>query len=186
MRIANFCFTLVTVAGVGGIVGTAIAGDVPAVETPATEPGVVPAGTQFVVRTSDTVSTRRAYRETIYEARLAENILDHNGNILVPKSSPVELGVRWFSFLGPGGAGMRELVLGVHGITVHGAYYPVATQGGAINGGLQDDIQNPEWLGGGGVEGGPVSTIGNRINVPQGALVAFRTKDPIRLKGYRR
>ena len=189
MRVSNFCFTLLTVASVSSYIGTARAGSAPAapgaVRTFTAEPGVVPADTSLVVRTNDTVRTRRAYRDTIYEGRLAEDVLDQHGNVLIPKSSPVELGVRRFSFLGPGGAGMSELVLGVRGITVNGVYYPVATQGGEITGGLSDDIHNPESLGGG-REDGRVRTTGSRINVPTGALLAFRTEDPIRLRGYGR
>lgn len=189
MTSSIFSFTLLALAGVGACIGTARAGN--AVVSPGpvtaitTESGVIPKDTALVVRTDDTVNTRHAYRETIYEARLAEDVVDQHGNILIPKSSPVELGVRRSAFLGPGGAGMAELVLGVRGITVNGVYYRVATQGGEIDGGLTNGIQNPKWIGGGD-ETGRVATMGRHVNIPAGALLAFQTSEPIRLSGYQR
>ena len=71
--------------------GTWVAADNPdvitigAVHTVIAEAGVVPPGTSLVVRTKDTVKTRRAYRGTVYFANTADDILDQNGAVLIPK-----------------------------------------------------------------------------------------------------
>ncbi|HTW63903.1 MAG TPA: hypothetical protein VME17_04765 [Bryobacteraceae bacterium] len=43
--------------------------------------------------------TRKAYRTTIYEAAIAQNVLDQNDNVLVPKASPAALVVRSIPYL---------------------------------------------------------------------------------------
>src|SRR5580693_721336 len=83
-----------------------------------TEPGVVPPGASLLVRAADSVNTRRAYRGTVYEANVAEDVVDQNGAVLIPRESPVELVVRSFPYLGPGGVGMTSLTLSVEAITV--------------------------------------------------------------------
>ena len=148
------------------------------------EPGVVPAGSPLIVRMDDTINTDRAYRNTIYGATLAYDVVDQNGEILMPKGSSVDLAVYSFGFLGPGGGGMTELVLGVRALTVKGVGYPVETAAPTRGGGLSSG-HTAMWIGGAG-EAHQVFTRGNRIRVPDGALLLFQTQDPIRLKGYQR
>jgi hypothetical protein len=66
-------------------------------------------------------------RTTIYSANVAEDVVDQNGTVLIPKDSAVELGARWLPNLGPGGVGMTELILELRAVTVKGVRYPVAT-----------------------------------------------------------
>ena len=87
----------------------------------------MPTGSSLVVQTDDAVTAVRAMRATIYSANVAEDVVDQNGTVLIPKDSPVELGVRSLSYLGPGGAGMTELILELRAVTVKGVRYPVAT-----------------------------------------------------------
>ncbi|HTW63081.1 MAG TPA: hypothetical protein VME17_00635 [Bryobacteraceae bacterium] len=77
------------------------------VHTVTAEAGVAPAGTSLVVRSKDTVKTRRAYRGTVYFANTAADILDQSGAVLIPSGSPIELAVHSLAHLGAGGAGMR-------------------------------------------------------------------------------
>lgn len=149
------------------------------------EPGVVPSGTSLLIRTNETVSTRRAARGTVYEAFVAEDVLDQNGSILIPKASPVELVVRSLPYLGPGGV-MTELTLGVRSITVNGATYPVETKTGTPDtGGFVADSDAPSVVGAGDSARQPITT-GQRISVPSQTLLSFRIADPIRLRGYSR
>ena len=148
------------------------------------EPGVVPAGSSLIVQTQDTINTDQAYRNTTYAATLADDVVDQNGEILMPKDSSVDLVVYSFGFLGPGGAGMTELVLGVRAVAIKGVVYPAETAAPPRDGGLSSG-HTAEWIGGAG-KAHQVLTRGNRIHVPDGALLLFRTRDPIRLKGYRR
>ena len=132
------------------------------------EPGVVPSGTSLLVRTNDTVITHRALRGTVYDARIAEDVVDQNGTTLIPKDSTVALVVRRF-YLGPGGVGMTELTLAVQAVTVNGVRYPVKT------------ARHTD-----GRDQGPVVTTGSFINVPSQTRLTFKLEDPIRLKGYQR
>jgi hypothetical protein len=150
----------------------------------AIESGVVSAGSSLIVRMDDTINTDRVYRNTIYPGTLAYDVVDQNGTILMPKDSSVDLAVYSFGFLGPGGSGMTELVLGVRAVTVKGVSYPVETAAPPRDGGLSSGL-TPKWIGGAG-KAHEVLTEGSRIRVPDGVLLLFQTLDPIRLKGYRR
>jgi hypothetical protein len=189
MRLLIFGFTIVTAAGLSSCVGVRTdraalppAGPVRALTA---EPGVVPEGTWLVVRTNDTMNTDRAFRTTIYDARVSREVLDQNEKLLIPKESPVELGVRTLSYLGPGGAGMTELTIDVRSITVNGVRFPVETSGEPNAGGLGVNRFTAKWVGGG--EGqDQVLTSGRRIRVPAQTLLAFQIEEPIRLPGYQR
>ena len=189
MRLHTAGFTLLTIAAASSF--TVASADPIAslplgpVRTVTSEPGVIPPGTAFVVRTDDAVRTHRAYRGTVYAARVAEDILDQNGTVLIPKDSPVQLAVRSLGYLGPGGVGMWELTIDVRAVTVNGVMYPVETHKGIPSaGGLGLSGYTGQWLGG--EVAGPVITSGRRINVPPDALLAFHIQDPIRLSGFRR
>ncbi len=149
-----------------------------------TEPGVVPPDASLIVRADDSINTRRARRGTVYEGNVAEDVVDQTGAVLIPQGSPVELAVRPFPYLGPGGAGMTGLTLSVEGITVKGVRYPVATVCDTLNaGGIRAHMNAIRIIGAG---DSAVETSGSRIHVPTNTLLAFRTEDPIRLGGYQR
>jgi hypothetical protein len=190
MTTSTFGFALMTMASVGACLGQypAYPADPPPlgpVRIVAEEPGVVPAGSSLVVQTHDAVTAVRAMRATIYSANIAEDIVDQNGTVLIPKDSAVELGVRWLPYLGPGGVGMTELILELRAVTVKGVRYPVATASeppGA--GGLGLARSGPRWVGGRSAQG-EVLTSGPRIKVPARTLLAFQIAEPVRLTGSR-
>ena len=190
MTIPTFGFALMTMASLGACPGKDLSSpaDVSApgpVRTVAEEPGVVPAGSSLVVQTDDAVTAVKAMRATIYTANVAKDVVDQNGTVLIPKDSPVELGVRWLPYLGPGGVGMTELILELRAVTVKGVRYSVATASeppGA--GGLGLARSGPKWVGGRAAKG-EVLTSGRRIKVPARTLLAFQTAEPIRLTGFR-
>jgi len=190
MRLQIFSLTVLAVVGLSSCTRT-VRADRAALLPPgpaqivAAEPGVVPPGTSLVVRTNDTVSTDRAFRDTSYDASLAEDVLDQNGRVLIPRESPVDLVVFSFGFLGPGGAGTTELVLGVRAVAVNGVSYPVQTAEPERDGGLAASSHTAKLVGGGGATD-RVLTRGSRINVPTGTLLRFQSEHPIRLRGYRR
>jgi len=191
MTIPTFGFALMTMASLATCTGKDLSSpaDVPPpgpVRTIAEEPGVVPTGSSLVVQTDDAVTAVKATRATIYTANVAEDVVDQNGTLLIPKDSHVELGVRSLPYLGPGGVGMTELILEVRAVTVKGVRYPVATASenpGA--GGLGLERNGPKWVGGR-VAQGEVLTSGPRIKVPARTLLAFQIVEPIRLTGFRR
>lgn len=156
------------------------------VHTVTLEPGVVRPGTALVVRTKDAVRTSRAYRSTVYFANVAEDILDQNGAVLIPRESPVDLVVRSLPYLGPGGVGMTVLTLDVGAVTVSSVRYPVESADDTPGaGGIGVDRGAAKWVGGD-EAASQVVTRGRRINVPAETLLAFQIQAPIRLRGYRR
>ena len=191
MTIPTFCFALMTMASLGACQGKDLSNPVDVlppgpVRTVAEEPGVVPAGSSLVVQTDDAITAVRAMRATIYTANVAEDIVDQDGTVLIPKDSPVELGVRSLPYLGPGGVGMTELILELRGVAVNRVHYPVASASekpGA--GGLGLGRNGPKRVGGRAAQG-EVLTSGHRINVPAKTLLAFQIVEPIRLTGFRR
>lgn len=191
MTISSFGFALMTMASVAAALGQDLASPVdPSPSGPlrivAEEAGVVPTGSALVVQTDDAVTAVRAMGATIYSAIVAQDVVDQNGTVLVPKGSPVELKVRSLSYLGPGGAGMTELILELQAVTVKGVRYPVATVSGPPRaGGLGLERDAPKWVGGRAAKG-KVLTSGPRIAVPAGILLAFQIVEPIRLTGFRR
>jgi hypothetical protein len=113
MRLLILGFTTLMTACLSSGVRTAGAASPPGpVRVFTVEPGVVPPGTSVVVRTNDPVNTSRALRGTIYDANVAEDILNQDGTVLIPKESR-ELVVRSLSYLGPGGVEMTELTLDI-------------------------------------------------------------------------
>ena len=132
MTVSTFGFALMTIASVGACLGQDLARPAyPASPGPvrivAGEPGVVPAGSSLVVQTDDAVATVRAMRATIYSANVAEDVVDQNGTVLIPKDSPSNSAYDQLPYLGPGGVGMTELMLELRAVTVKGVRYPVAT-----------------------------------------------------------
>lgn len=188
MKHLIFGFATLAVMGLGSCIAADNTGltAIRSVQTVTAEPGVVPPGTSLVVRMEDTVKTRRAYRGTVYLASVAEEILDQNGAVLIPRESPVELVVRSLPYLGPGGVGMTLLTLDIDAVTVSGLRYPVETDDEAPGaGGIGVDRGAARWIGGN-AKTGHVVTRGHSINVPSETLLAFQIQAPIRLRGYQR
>jgi hypothetical protein len=191
MKVRSIGFLLLAMACLGACAGTgpanrAIVSALGPVRTVTDEPGVVPPGTRLVVRTEDNISTHRALRGTIYSANVAEDVLDQNGTVLLPRESPVELVVRSLPYLGAGGVGTTELMLEVRAVTINGVRYPAATETQRPrSGGLGIESSAAEWVGGSAAMG-EVITRGDRISVPTGTLLALEIEDPIRLRGFRR
>lgn len=191
MTIPAFSFALITMASLGACLEKDLSSSADGslsrpVRSVAEEPGVVAAGTSLVVQTDDAVTAVGAMRATIYNANVAADVVDQNGTALIPKDSPVELGVQSLPYLGPGGVGMVELILEVRAVTVGGVRYPVATRSAPPGaGGLGLKRDDPKWVGGSAAKS-EVFTSGRRINVPAKTLLAFQIIEPIRLKGLRR
>jgi hypothetical protein len=157
------------------------------VRTVTAEPGVVPPGSSVVILTKDTVKTVKASRGTVYFAATAADILDESGAVLIPTGSPIELGVRSVSYLGPGGVGMTLLTLDIDAVIVSDIRYPVETDDKRPSaGGIGVERGAARWIGGTEDAARDVITRGQRVNVPAGILLAFTIQAPIRLQGFQR
>jgi hypothetical protein len=174
----------------------------------ALESRVVPAGTEFSVRTNEVIDSSTATEGRTYSATVARDVVDSNGTVLIPRGSDAQLVIRNVSqggtISGP------ELSLDVQSVTVGGRRYLVSTQD--VQQGSQEGIgknrRTAEMVGGGAalgtllgaIAGGgkgavigaiagaaaggaaQVLTKGKQISVPAETLLTFRLDQPIRLQ----
>jgi hypothetical protein len=181
------------------------------VYTGAAPPGVIPAGTQLVLRTNAQINTDTAATGQRYPAQVASAIIGSQGNVIVPEGSPAELTV--VSSQGGGTFGTPQLALAVRSLTVHGRTYPVVSEVSereAQREGLGGNRRTATYVGGGAVLGtligaiagggagaaigaatgaaggaaAQVLTRGDRVRVPAETVLTFRLDEPIRLQGY--
>ena len=178
------------------------------IQTNTYEPGVIPAGTTFSIRTNQEIANARP-GET-FSAQVEQDIMDQSGRLLVPKGSPVELAVVESSEAGTVGTASMELA--VRSVTVSGKSYPIATGTVEQRGeeGLGTNRRTAEMVGGGallgtligaiagggkgaaigaavGAAGGAtaqVLTRGKEIRVPAESVLTFRLDQPWRIQGY--
>ncbi|MDX2154619.1 MAG: hypothetical protein SFV54_28005 [Bryobacteraceae bacterium] len=175
-----------------------------------TSTGLIPSGTQVVIRTNEAIAGTKASAGQTYSAEVARDIVNQNGTTLVPNGSPARVSI---VEMGGGTAGTsRELQLALQSVTVNGRTYnvtsDVAEQGG--DRGLGTNRRTAEYVGGGallgtvigaiagggsgaaigaavGAAGGAatqVLTRGSEVRVPAETLITFQTERPIRLAGF--
>jgi hypothetical protein len=179
----------------------------------AARPGVIPSGTELVIRTNQAIDTDRAAPGRLYSAEIDRAIIDVRGNTMVPARSPAELAV--VSSTGGGTFSTPQLGLAVRSITVNGHKYNVVSdisEQEAGQKGLGANRRTAEMVGGGAVLGTIIGAIagggtgaaigaaagaaggaavqvltkGDHVRVPAETLLTFRLDRPIRLEGYRR
>jgi len=175
-------------------------------------PGVLPVGTDLVLRTERGINTDRAVPGQVFPAEVANEIVDAEGQVVVPRGSPAELVV--VNARTGGAFGTPELQLAVRSLIVNGRRYDVVSgiESETARHGLGANGRTAKYVGGGallgtligafagggtgaavgalsGAAGGAavqVLTKGHRVRVPAETLLTFRLDEPIRLVGYRR
>lgn len=178
------------------------------VQTTTIEPGVIPTGTAFAVRTNEAISSEQMNKT--FSAQIEQDIIDQRGELLIPKGSPAELVILQTSEGGVTGTPTMELA--IRSVTVRGRAYSVGTAGVEQRGreGLGASRRTAEMVGGGaalgtligavaggakgaaigaitGAAGGAaiqVLTRGKEVNVPAETVLTFRLDQPWRLEGY--
>ncbi|HZS49228.1 MAG TPA: hypothetical protein VFA54_00090 [Bryobacterales bacterium] len=173
---------------------------------------LLPAGTQIAVRTNENIDSTSAATGRTYSATITRDVLDQNGNVVIPNGSPAQLIVRNIS--SGGTFGSAELALDLQSVDVNGQRYTVSTadvqQQGA--GGLGANKRTGEYVGGGallgtvlgaiagggkgaaiGALGGAaagagvqVLTRGKEVHVPAETQLTFRLDQPLQLQPMRR
>jgi hypothetical protein len=177
------------------------------IRTTTTEPGVIPAGTQLAIRTNQEISTKEPGKT--YSAEIAQDIVNADDKVLVPKGSAVELAVVDQS--SGGAVGTRTMDLAVRSVTVNGRKYPITSETVQQRGneGIGANRRTAEVTGGGallgtligaiagggkgaaigaavGAAGGAatqVLTRGDEIRVPAESVLTFRLDQPWKLQG---
>ena len=172
------------------------------------EPGVIPAGTAFTIRTNETITSEQPGK--LYSAQVEQDIQDQSGRLLVPKGSQAQLVV--VQMAEAGAVGTANMELAIRSVSISGRTYQIATAGVEQQGdaGLGANRRTAEIVGGGavlgtligaaagggkgaaigaitGAAGGAavqVLTRGKEVRVPAETVLTFRLNQPWRLQGY--
>ena len=147
---------------------------------------VVPDGTKVAVRTEDTIDSAKAAEGQSYAAEVADDVLDADGNVVIPRGSNAQIVIRSAS---KGGKirGASDLVLDLQSISVEGQEYLVSTVDLQEKGrsGVGKNKRTAEMTGGGAVlgaiigaiaGGGKGAAIGAGAGAGGGALTQVLTK----------
>ena len=121
---------------------------------------VVPAGTKVSIRTEDTIDSSTAAEGQTYPGEVTENVLDANGEVVIPHGSDAKIVIRSAS---KGGRirGASDLVLDLQSISVEGQEYRVSTTNLQQSGkqGLGANKRTAEYTGGGAALGAIIGAI---------------------------
>ena len=169
---------------------------------------VVPAGTKVSIRTEDTIDSSTAAEGQTYPAEVTDNVLDANGDVVIPRGSAAKIVIRSAS---KGGRvrGASDLVLDLQSISVEGQEYRVSTTGLERSGkqGLGANKRTAEYTGGaaalgaiiGAIAGGgkgaaigagagagagaatQIITKGGSIKVPVETVLTFELDQPVQI-----
>ena len=147
---------------------------------------VLSAGTQVSVRTEDTIDSATAVDGQTYAAEITDDILDANGDVVIPHGSNAQIVIRSAS---KGGRfhGTSDLVLDLQSISVEGQQYGVSTSEVQEKGkqGLGANKRTAVFTGGGAAHGavsgaiaggGKGAAIGAGAGAGAGALTQIITK----------
>lgn len=147
---------------------------------------VVPDGTKVAVRTEDTIDSGKAAEGQTYAAEVADDVLDADGNVVIPHGSNAQIVIRSAS---KGGKirGASDLVLDLQSVSVEGQEYLVSTVDLQEKGrnGVGKNKRTAEMTGGGAAlgaiigaiaGGGKGAAIGAGAGAGGGALTQVLTK----------
>jgi hypothetical protein len=127
------------------------------VQTSTSAVNMIPAGTEFTVRTNEQINSSEAGRN--FSAELAQEIVNSSGRVLAPRNSPVTLTV--YEVDSGGVVGTPTLQLGVSSITINGVPYRPMTNTAEQKGreGLGGNRRTAEHVGGGAILGTVIGAI---------------------------
>ena len=170
----------------------------------------LPAGTQLNIRTNDQITADANSVGQTFQAEVANNVVDQNGNIIIPIGSPAQLTVSNVS-QGTMGVGNNQVELSLQSISVNGNTYSVQSnaQSQAGDRGIGANKRTAEMTGGGAVLGAVIGAVaggakgavlggilgagaggaaqvltrGKQVNVPAETMLRFQLSQPISLNG---
>ncbi|HTM51497.1 MAG TPA: YMGG-like glycine zipper-containing protein [Bryobacteraceae bacterium] len=173
-----------------------------------TRTNLLPAGTQVVVRTDETIDSRKAAEGQTFAAEIAKDVRDAHGDMVIPRGSNAQLVIRSAS-RGKRFTGASDLVLDLQSISIGGRQYQVDTTDIAQKGreGLGKNKRTGEFVGGGAALGAIIGAIagqgkgaaigaasgaaagaatqlvtrGGSVRVPAESLLTFRLDQPLRV-----
>jgi hypothetical protein len=110
---------------------------------------VLPAGTEIEVMTNQAIDSKTANEGQIFSADVSQNVVNGNGQVVIPKGSPAELVIRRVS--SGNVTGGSEMTLDLQSLKVSGRRYLVNTQDLEQKGsaGIGANKRTAEMIGGG-------------------------------------
>lgn len=165
-------------------------------------------GTRLAVRTEDTIDSGRAVEGQTYPAEIARDVLDSDGQVVIPRGANALIVIRSAS---KGGhfRGTSDLVLDLQSVSIDGREYNLSTADIVERGkaGLGKNKRTAEYTGGGAVVGsiigaiaghgkgaaigaasgaaagaaGQLLTRGGSIKIPVESLLTFQLDQPLRV-----
>jgi hypothetical protein len=163
--------------------------------------GTIDAGTAITIRTNENIDANNSDGR-IFSGVVAQDVMNRNGNIAIPKGSNVELLVRKVS--------STEVALDLDSVMINGERYGLQTQQNIVRSqqkeGFGANKRTGEFVGGGAAIGAIIGAItgggkgaaigagagaaagagvqiltrGSRVNVPAESLLTFRLAQPLR------
>jgi hypothetical protein len=133
---------------------------------------VVPAGSELLVRTVESIDSRNADVDQLFSALVEEEVIDGSDRVIVPEGSSAQLIIRHVS--SGGQTGSPEMVLDVRSIVVDGRRYMVSTTDLALDNdrGIGRNRRTAQATGGGAVLGTIIGAIaGGGKGAAIGALI---------------
>ncbi len=170
---------------------------------------MIPSGSSVTIRTNEAITSQNAQVGQQFPVTIAQNVMDANGNVLIPAGSPATVAV---VNTGKSVLGGNEMALALRSINFNGRSYTVNTNsarqstgsaagigankrtaeyvgGGALLGTLVGAVAGGgkgaaigAILGGGAGAGAQVLTRGKSLNVPAESVLTFKTDQPIYLQ----
>jgi len=168
---------------------------------------ILPAGSEIVVRTNETIDSSTSAEGQTFSASIDRDVLGPDGTVLIPKGSDARLVIRRAK--AGGDVGTSQLVLDLDSVTLQGQRYMVNTEDIQRSGreGIGKNKRTAEMVGGGTVLGtllgalagggkgaaiGAVAgaaaggatqvlTRGSAVKVPVETLLTFRLDRPLYL-----
>ena len=147
---------------------------------------VLPVGTKVPVRTEETIDSAKAVESQTFAAEMADDVVDANGDVVVPRGANAQIVIRSAS---KGGRfkGTSDLVLDLRSISVGGKEYLVSTTDLQQKGkqGFGVNKRTGEFTGGGAAlgaiigaiaGGGKGAAIGAGAGAGAGAVTQIATK----------
>lgn len=143
-------------------------------------------GTEVAVRTEDTIDSATAAEGQTYAAEITDNVVDADGNVVIPRGSNAQIIIRSAS-KGNRFHGQSDLVLDLQSVSVEGQQFLVSTTDLSQKGkqGIGANKRTAEYTGGGAAFGaiigaiaghGKGAAIGAGAGAGAGALTQVLTK----------
>lgn len=142
----------------------------------------LPAGTEIAVRTDETIDSNKGAEGQVYAAEIAKDILDSQGDLVIPKGSNAQIVIRSAS---KGGhfSGNSDLLLDLTSVTVDGRLYKLDTADLEQRGrdGFGKNKRTAEYVGTGAAVGAIIGAIaghgkGAAIGAGSGAAAGIATE----------